>query len=1033
LLILNFNRHKYGQRNSQHFRYEASWALDNEYKTLIEKAWKQPTTLAGNWSNIQQKLSRCKAHSMRWQKQTRGPAQSIINSLKTRLNLLQGEEGEVDGYEVRRVKQELQNLLDQENLRWKQRAKINWLKYGDRNTKFYHACANQRKKSNQIYKIKDEQGMIWEAQGDIEKTFVNYFSGLFSTDCAGNLDLCLTHLDKRVTRSMNESLLRPFEVEEVSFALNQMGPLKAPGPDGLSAGFFQNHWDILGDEVCQLVLDILNSKIMHAHLNMTNIALIPKVKNPTCVTEFRPISLCNVLYKLVSKVLANRLKKILSDIISPTQSAFIPGRLITDNILAAYETLHTMQTRLGGKKGFMAVKLDMSKAYDRVEWCFLEGAMKKLGFDDKWIDLIMMCVKSVNYAVVVNGVPCGNIRPTRGLRQGDPISPYLFLICAEVLSSMISQANYDGVLTGVPTSKRGPRVSHLFFADDSLLFCRANISQWEALTRLLRIYEEASGQRLNNNKTAMYFSRNTSEMDKNGIAEASGIPVSQCYDSYLGLPAMVGKSRTAAFRGIIDKVWKRLQDWKLKFLSQAGKEVLLKAVIQAIPTFCMSVFLFPKALCSEINSLMQKFWWCKPNGEPRVHWMNWRNMGTRKKEGGMGFRDFRSFNKALLAKQCWRLWQNPDSFLAKIMKGKYFAGSTFLEASLGARPSYAWRSIHSSCSLLKAGLIWRVGNGARIRIWKDKWLPRPTTYMIHSSPIGLHPETTVSALIKEDTRWWDLTALNYMFSKEEVSIIQSIPVSMSNKEDRCIWRGTKNGQFTVRSAYHLQQELNIQYEASSSFKERCSEVWSKIWSLQLPGVEKKFLWKACKEILPTRANLFKRKVVDNPLCPICSREPESVLHILWSCDSARDAWCVSSRRLQKKSSMTFGNFFQVVEDTFEQGDSEEIRLFVGIARRLWLRRNDVVYGGSLLHPSLLVQRAIVAREEYTQANEAGVGVSMQMVSKGPMMWKAPSMGWKKMNWDASIAKDKNWMGFGMVLRDEQGAGNHKLPCMDVSK
>lgn len=119
--------------------------------------------------------------------------------------------------------------------------------------------------------------------------------------------------------------------------------------------------------------------------------------------------------------------------------------------------------------------------------------------------------------------------------------------------------------------------------------------------------------------------------------------------------------------------------------------------------------------------------------------------------------------------------------------------------------------------------------------------------------------------------------------------------------------------------------------------------------------------------------------------------------------------------------MTFGNFFQVVEDTFEQGDSEEIRLFVGIARRLWLRRNDVVYGGSLLHPSLLVQRAIVAREEYTQANEAGVGVSMQMVSKGPMMWKAPSMGWKKMNWDASIAKDKNWMGFGMVLRDEQGA------------
>jgi hypothetical protein len=128
--------------------------------------------------------------------------------------------------------------------------------------------------------------MVWEAQGDIEKTFVNYFSGLFLANFAGNSYLCLTHLDERVTQSMNESLLWPFEVDEVSFALNQMGPLKAPSPDGLSVGFFQNHLDILGDEVCQLVLDILNSRIMYAHLNITNIALIPKVKNPTCITEF---------------------------------------------------------------------------------------------------------------------------------------------------------------------------------------------------------------------------------------------------------------------------------------------------------------------------------------------------------------------------------------------------------------------------------------------------------------------------------------------------------------------------------------------------------------------------------------------------------------------------------------------------------------------------------------------------------------------------------------------------------------------------
>ena len=255
---------------------------------------------------------------------------------------------------------------------------------------------------------------------------------------------------------MNDELLKVFTRDEVDYAFKQMAPLKALGPDGFLAGFFQHHWGTIGAKITHAVLKVLNSSVMPSSLNLTYIALIPKVKNPSWVNEYKPISLCNVLYKLISKVLANSLKKILHSIISPTQSAFIPDRLITDNILVAYETLRTMHSQMKGKKGFMAVKLDMSKAYDRVEWVFLEETMKKLGFASKWVHLTIMCVKTIQYSIVVNGEPCGLIQPSRGLRQGDLMSLYSSLICAEVLSNILIKANLDGRLSGVPTSKTGP-------------------------------------------------------------------------------------------------------------------------------------------------------------------------------------------------------------------------------------------------------------------------------------------------------------------------------------------------------------------------------------------------------------------------------------------------------------------------------------------------------------------------------------------------------------------------------------------------
>ena len=253
-----------------------------------------------------------------------------------------------------------------------------------------------------------------------------------------------------------------------------MGPTKALRPDGMNALFYQKFWHIVGDDVIAAVLNFLNSGTMLPEINYTHIVLILKIKSLERISDFRPISLCNVIYKIISNVLANKLKLILPRLISPSQSAFVPRRLIIDNVLVAYETLHAMHNRRSGRRGYMALKLNVSKAYDRVEWSFLRGIMSKLGLPKCWIDRVMSCVTSTSFSTRINGKAYGNIRPSRGLRQGDLLSPYLFLLCAEGFSSMLTKAQEEGRLHGVAVYKRASCISHLLCADDSLIFCKAS-------------------------------------------------------------------------------------------------------------------------------------------------------------------------------------------------------------------------------------------------------------------------------------------------------------------------------------------------------------------------------------------------------------------------------------------------------------------------------------------------------------------------------------------------------------------------------
>ena len=239
----------------------------------------------------------------------------------------------------------------------------------------------------------------------IAMEMLNFFSNLFSSTRTCQPEMALETVHCLVIEDMNKDLLVEFIENEVKVALNQMAPLKALGLDGMSPLFYQHYWNLVGKDTTTSILSFLNSATLPKHLNHTFITLTPKVKNPELVYEFHPISLCNVLYKIFSKVLTNRLKKILPYIITEHQSAFTKDHLISNNILIAFESLHSMHNHKSTKEGYMAIKLDMNKAYDRVEWSFLEFIMEKLGFNGRWITLMMLCVSSVSYYILINGAP----------------------------------------------------------------------------------------------------------------------------------------------------------------------------------------------------------------------------------------------------------------------------------------------------------------------------------------------------------------------------------------------------------------------------------------------------------------------------------------------------------------------------------------------------------------------------------------------------------------------------------------------------
>ncbi|XP_023645887.1 uncharacterized protein LOC111832631 [Capsella rubella] len=958
---------KVGSRKKA-FIFDKRWIGKEGLKEAIEDGWKR----SGYQENLtfMDKVGNCRNALSRWRKLQVPFGRDLIEDLKSKLAVAQGDDGS-DPELIHDLSMRLRTAYQEEEVYWQQKSRNRWMRVGNRNSKFFHAQTKNRRARNRIIGLYNKDDVWHTEERDLYLIASDYFSDLFKSSNPQEIEDALGNLSTVISEDVNTQLTRPVTEKEIRDALFMMHPDKVPGPDGMTALFFQQAWEVIKKDMFGLVNSFMQEGIFDRRLSKTNICLIPKVERPTRMSELRPISLCNVGYKIISKVLCQRLKTVVPNIISETQSAFVAGRLISDNILIAQEMFHGLRTNASCKTTFMAIKTDMSKAYDRVEWVFIERLLRKLGFADKWITWVMFCVTSVEYSVLLNGQPHGSINPERGLRQGDPLSPYLFILCTEVLISNIRKAEQEKLITGIKVANKCPPISHLLFADDSLFFCKTTREQCETILRMLKKYEMASGQQINFAKSSIQFGHKVEESIRREMQGIMGITNLGGMGSYLGLPESLGGAKTRVFSFVRDKLDNHINGWSTKLLSKGGKEIMIKSVASALPTYVMSCFRLPKSVTSKLTSAVAKYWWSTNGHSGGMHWRAWERMCSSKSLGGLGFRDINDFNTALLAKQLWRLMEYPESLFAKVFKSRYYRNSGPMDPIRSYSPSYGWRSIISARSLVNRGLIKRVGTGDTIAVWRDPWIPAqfPRPAMCNGS--FMDPSLQLRHFIDFHSGSWRIEALKDVFVPSDVELISALPIGQTKTVDAVGWHFTKSGKYSVKSGYYVARMPDPKCTIAPVYGPDILRLLTRIWKVRCPPKIQHFMWQLLTGCISVSANLNRRGIHCDILCSRCGAQEETVNHAIFECSPARQSWAlaqvpVGPTHFPTTSIYANMDYLQVLSNSDARFD-----FYPWLLWYIWKARNGKMFENIDKCPLEVTKLAKVEAMAWSEAQEEG--------------------------------------------------------------
>ncbi|XP_027169914.1 uncharacterized protein LOC113769603 [Coffea eugenioides] len=601
------------------------------------------------------------------------------------------------------------------------------------------------------------------------------------------------------------------------------------------------------------------------------VVLIPKVEGASHWRDFWPISLCNVSSKIVSKILAIRISKLLPKLISPWQTGFVPGRDIVDNVLLAQELVLDLDRRLVDPN--LILKLDMEKAYDRVDWSFLIFLLRQYGFEEVVVDLLFRTFSNTWFSVLVNKEPTGFVKSYQGVRQGDPLSLALFLFVAEFLGRGLQRIFYSKDSRYFMSA--GSKVPYLAFGDDMIIFTRCSQDALVSIKDFLQLYQSCSGQKVNITKSAFYASARVTDAQRALVSTTLGYQCQGFPFRYLGVPLIRGRVTCAVFDELLGKVRQKLFHWSSKMLSMGGKIVLLRSVLCSLPVYLLQVLQPPKAVLLHLGRVCNVFLWDTSIESKRTHWAAWDKVCRPVEEGGLGFRSFEDVAKAFSCKLWWKL-REQASIWAEFMHIKYVRGGHPLLVSVD-RPSPVWRRLVEVRDLAEGNIRWCLGEGL-IDFWQDRWC---TDVPLASLVPGPKSHRLAGEFFLFDG--WDEQWLRRLLPGHLVSKVMELRI-FPNMRDQMIWAASPSGSFTVSSAWDVLRS-----------KHNRSVIDSLVRSSVVPLKVSFFAWRLLRGWLPLDDLLQGRGLRLASKCYCCGLAPETGDHLFVSGPLARSVWRHFSR------------------------------------------------------------------------------------------------------------------------------------------